>query len=96
MTKESGQVRFAWEGTGVTYNLYRGTLGALGAGIYDHGAFGHCGVVGNSALFNPGDGNYYYLVTADLCGGAGDTSYGRDSAGTERPTAAQTTGNVCP
>jgi hypothetical protein len=94
--KSGALMHVTWEDTGETYNVYRGSLGALRSGAYDHAAFGHCNVVGSSEDLAPGVGNYYFLVTASGCGGGAETSYGRDSAGQERPTAAEATGVMCP
>ncbi len=96
LAKSGTDVTFSWEETGVTYNLYRGSLGALRSGYYDHSAISQCNIVGNSITFNVGDGNYYYLITASACAGGGESSYGRDGTSTERPTAADTTGITCP
>jgi hypothetical protein len=83
----SGDLRLSWEAEPRdAFNIYRGTLASLHARVYDHLREGACGRPGSSALVPLPPGDAYFLVTG-TCGSA-ETSYGRDSLGTERPAAA--------
>jgi hypothetical protein len=67
---------------GAFYNLYRGEIGDY----YSHGAFGRCGFMGPVARVDLGTGSHYYLAAGINCNDE-ESSYGRDSGGTERPDA---------
>jgi len=83
----SGDLRVSWEAEPRdAFNVYRGTISSLRGGLYDHLREGACGRVGSSAIIPLPVEDAYFLVTATC--GAGETSYGRDSLGAERPAAA--------
>ncbi|MEM7244408.1 MAG: thrombospondin type 3 repeat-containing protein [Acidobacteriota bacterium] len=76
---------FTWEMLGAeSYDLYRGTLGALRAAGYDHVRFA-CGLSTAATVVPEGGDSSYFLVTAR--DGVHESSYGRDSTGRERPVA---------
>jgi len=86
-------LRVSWEQSRFDkFNLYAGTLDSLSpaGGAYDHLLVPPCGRSDPVATFDDPAGDLYFLVTA-TCGFA-EGSYGRDSAGRDRPPAA----DACP
>jgi hypothetical protein len=73
-------------GDDTVYNVYRGTLGALAAGDFDHTPVsGGCGLTTNELTLDDlgeGQGSYYIVVGKNS---AGEGSYGLDSSGASRP-----------
>ena len=79
-------LRLSWEAGG-DGSVYAGTIDLLAAsGLYDHHAIGLCAVTGSTATLMPVASREYYVVVR-ACG-ATESSYGRDSLGTERPAGA--------
>jgi len=89
---DSTTVTWQWENLNdatVTYQLYRGTLGSLSAGVYDHGRIdaSSCSLTSTSvALTDKTDGlDAYYLVGGRRNGR--DGSLGEAGDGSPRPAA---------
>lgn len=79
-----GMLRLTWETvTGATYNVYRGTLASLAAGVYNHACLAS-GLASPVADVARGPGSFYFLVSAKTAA-FGEGSLGRDSAGNLRP-----------
>ncbi len=80
-----GLVTLSWEpsclGGDIDYELYEGEIGAFAG----HTPFSCSTGNATSVTFAPGPGNAYYLVVPRSF--AREGSYGRDSAGVERPAA---------
>jgi len=86
----TGELQLTWQDVGAErYDVYRGTLDALVRGGYDHGRFA-CAVAIPETLIAEGATSHYFLATGRR--GVFESSYGRDSFGTERPPAAA----LCP
>lgn len=73
--------------SGADYAIYRGTLGSLHTGVYDHASV-VCSTAGATAhaMPVPAGPALYFLVTA--LSPTEEGSYGRSSSGAERPRAA--------
>lgn len=89
---DATSVTWQWEdlaGGGESYHLYRGSLGSLRSGVYDHGVISaaHCGLASSTTtVADKTDGlDSYYLVGAHR--NCRDGSLGEDSAGAKRPPA---------
>ncbi len=89
---DATSVTWQWEdiaGGGESHHLYRGSLGSLRGGVYDHGVIGpsHCGLPSSTTtLTDKTDGlDSYYLAGAHR--NCRDGSLGGNSAAAERPPA---------
>jgi predicted outer membrane repeat protein len=83
---DPGELLLAWEPiAAAVYHVYGGTIGALRTGTYDHVAIGLCSVAGPAAVFATPPADSYFLVTSTCGVVPGESSYGRDSAGSPRP-----------
>lgn len=83
VARSGSRLELSWQDFGPA-NLHAGSLDGLWASAaYDHAGLGDCDRVGGAASFAPEGGNRYYLVTSPC--DWGDGSFGRDSAGRERP-----------
>ncbi len=86
----TGELQLTWEDVGAErYDVYRGTLDALARGVYDHGRFA-CAIPIPETLVAEGATSHYFLVSGRR--GVFESSYGRDSFGSERTPAAA----LCP
>jgi hypothetical protein len=80
-----GQVTLSWDvsclGGDIDYELYEGAIGTFTG----HAPYSCSTGNATSVTFAPGPGDVYYLVVPRSY--AREGSYGRDSAGAERPAA---------
>ena len=82
----------SWEELGVdsAYAVYRGEIGAF----YTHGDIGACDLSAPAVRLPLEPGDQYFIAVGVNCAGE-ESSTGRDSAGAERPSAADA-GGACP
>lgn len=93
VTRTPTGLQLVWEdlGPGRVYHAYRGTIGEW----YDHGDVGACDLLVPTASLLEEPGNHYFLAVTEGCGGAESTT-GRDSLGSGRPSALDASGTACP
>jgi hypothetical protein len=85
--RPGSELNVAWEWRAAdNYSLHAGSLASLWhGGAHDHAATGHCDLPSAQASLPMPTADSYFLVSANC--GAGEGALGRDSLGTERPSA---------
>jgi hypothetical protein len=93
VSKWALDLELRWEdlGAGTLYHLYRGTIGDY----YSHGEFGRCDMGAPTTPIPYEVGSHYFIAVEEGCEEI-ESSYGRSSAGAERPDAATASGGPCP
>ena len=97
VTRQGANLRLTYQDSGYDTGIYQGDLDALRSVGYTHTSSGVCRQQGGASLVPIPAGNVYLLAVAAACETPRvEGSYGKDSAGNARPSAAALGNSPCP